>query len=103
MTLKDAFLSFLKDSDHQVRMKVAHLIPVLFQPVRTGCATDQAQPLSRPAQEMLFASVKQVFSTSPDVLHVREERRWHSRGLVSRNNEVEHSSHFNKLQNVFIR
>ena len=71
--LKDAFLSFLRDSNHQVRMKVAHLIPVLFQPVRTGCDTNQLQPLSRSAQETLFASVKQVLSASPDVLLVSEE------------------------------
>ena len=71
--LKDAFLSFLRDSNHQVRMKVAHLIPVLFQPVRTGCVTNQLQLLSRSAQEMLFTTMKQVLSASPDVLLVSEE------------------------------
>ena len=70
VTLKEAFLSFLKDNDHQVRMKVAHLIPVLFEPVRTGCTTTQFQPLPRPAQEALFADMKQAFSTRPDVLLV---------------------------------
>ena len=75
VTLKEAFLSFLKDNDHQVRMKVAHLIPVLFEPVRTGCTTTQFQPLPRPAQEALFADMKQVFSTRPDVLLV-SRRVW---------------------------
>ena len=70
VTLKEAFLSFLKDNDHQVRMKVAHLIPVLFEPVRTGCTTTQFQPLPRPAQEALFADMKQAFSTRPDILLV---------------------------------
>ena len=70
VTLKEAFLSFLKDNDHQVRMKVAHLIPVLFEPVRTGCTTTQFQPLPRSAQEALFAGMKQAFSTPPDVLLV---------------------------------
>ena len=75
VTLKEAFLSFLKDNDHQVRMKVAHLIPVLFEPVRTGCTTTQFQPLPRPAQEALFADMKQAFSTRPDVLLV-SRRVW---------------------------
>ena len=72
VSLKDALLSFLKDSDHQVCMKVARLIPVLFQPVITGCDTTQHQPLSRSAQEALFAAVMHVFSTPPEALDVSE-------------------------------